>query len=58
MENREQGACWLKARCLGPDVFNFAIRERHADGTTSNVIGVLGCSQGAGEVGYKLDYSL
>ena len=40
--NLEQGERWLSARALGPDVFNFAIREKTEEGVGTEIVGIMG----------------
>lgn len=40
--NLEQATRWLSARALGPDVFNFALRERNGDIVGTEIVGILG----------------
>lgn len=42
MRNKQQGERWLSARALGPDVLNFAIRERSDTGIEPTVVGICG----------------
>ncbi|CAK3904238.1 N-acetyltransferase p20 [Lecanosticta acicola] len=51
--NRQQAERWLSARALGPDVFNFAIRQRSGDLAGTEIIGILGSFHWP-EIGYLI----
>ncbi|KAI5363694.1 putative GNAT domain, acyl-CoA N-acyltransferase [Septoria linicola] len=36
VSSKQQGEKWLSARCLGPEAFNFAVRERDLSSTASS----------------------
>lgn len=65
MTSKEQGAVWLSARCLGPDCYNFAIREnrkfkfalreKNTVEAASKIVGIMGCSQELGVLGYLMN---